>query len=67
MGRVTSQEDTRGRSTLQCVGWGPSMYVARTVGGRIFKVVPALASPGDPGSWLTTLKGPDAKSGDTGS
>lgn len=55
------------KSTLEYVGWSPSMYVARTVGGRILKVVPASASPGDPGSWLTALKGPDAKSGDTSS
>lgn len=55
------------RSTLEYVRLGHSTYGARIVGGRTLKVVPALASPGDPGSWLIPLTGPDAKSEDTNS
>ena len=51
----------QGHETLWSVGLGHSTHVARTVGGRTLKVAPALASPGDPGSCLATLKGPDAR------
>lgn len=49
--------------------WGSwhSLCVARTMGGRTLKVDPALTSPGDPGSRLTILKGPDATLGDLNS